>query len=365
MTEVSDTAISILCVDDERMILSSLRDQLRGAFPAASIETAESGEEGLEVFEELVADGVAVPVVISDQLMPGMRGEVFLEAIYTADPAVRTVLLTGQATADAVGEAVNRAQLYRYIGKPWTHDDLVQTVREAIRAWEQTRQLKRSEQELLEAHTASLRFVPREFLRLLAKERLVDVKRGDHVLRHMHILFADMRDYTSLIETMPPDAAFALLNRFIGAVEASVRSNDGFINSLEGDAILALFPGSADDAVQAGIDAHLAVRETLTRGPKSAPVSMGVAVHSGELILGTVGNDDRLKCDVVGDAVNVCARLERLTRSHAVDIIVSEATAKLLSRDYNLRRLGTIPIRGRTAELEAFALRLGNEAERD
>lgn len=122
----------ILCVDDESIVLSSLKEQLSAIVQGVRVEIAESGEEGLEVFAELIEEGRQVPVVVSDQMMPGMRGEEFLESIYLLSPDTLNVLLTGQATVDAVGTAVNRANLYRYIGKPWDEPDLQVTIREAL-----------------------------------------------------------------------------------------------------------------------------------------------------------------------------------------------------------------------------------------
>jgi adenylate cyclase len=347
----------ILCVDDERMILTSLKEQLRSGQLGVDIEIAESGGEALEVVQELIDTGTPFPVIISDQVMPGMRGEELLEKIHKLQPETLCILLTGQATADAVGEAVNRANLYRYIGKPWTEDDLMQTVREALRAWEQARLIEARDQELRDTHAASLRFVPREFLQLLARERLTEVQRGDYIVRPMHIMFADMRDYTGLVEAMDREAAFDVLNQFISAIETAVRDNNGFVNSLEGDAVLALFPGAADDAVGGAIEAHRAVERNIRGETGVNAVRMGIAVHSGELILGTVGNDDRLKCDVFGDPVNVCARLERMTRDHETDIIVSQDTAELLQKNYDMTPLGELSIRGRSKMLEALGLR--------
>ncbi len=123
----------ILCVDDERSVLNGLRDELR--FELGNdylIEIADSGEEGLKVIEELLEDDVSIPVIISDQLMPGMKGDEFLIAAHELTPQTKKILLTGQAGAEAVGNAVNKAELYRYIAKPWDGKDLVMTVKQAI-----------------------------------------------------------------------------------------------------------------------------------------------------------------------------------------------------------------------------------------
>ncbi len=338
---------TLLCIDDEKIILTSLQEQLRNNLPGVEIEIAESGEEGLEVLEELIAENVHVPVVISDQLMPGMRGEEFLEKAHELLPDALNILLTGQATADSVGAAVNRANLYRYIGKPWGEKDLTLTVREAIRAWGRARDLQLKEKELRESHEASLRFVPGEFLKALGKQRVADVQEGHAVEADMQVVFADMRSFSTHAEVLGSRSAFDLLNEYINILDTEFRAAGGFIAGLEGDGILALFPGNPRDAVQAGVQAHQKLLEREHSEGNRPVIQMGLAVHTGELVLGTVGNSERLKCDVIGDPVNFCARLESLTRQFDTPMLVSEEVANTLDGLADLRRIPAVPIKGR------------------
>lgn len=325
----------ILCVDDERIILNGLRDQLQRHFgDSVSIEIAESGDEGLEVFNELHSNGESVPVVISDQLMPGMKGEVFLETIHGINDRTLSILLTGQATAAAVGAAVNRASLYRFVGKPWIEEDLIMTVREALRAFAQAREIEHKKEALSKAHAASLRFVPQEFLRLLGYEQVVDIQYGEHIVREVSVFFSDIRGFTSLIEGKTPGEAFYFINEYIQRMEYPIRAHGGFINNIEGDALLALFPGTADQAVRAGIESHRILRtlneERSERGKQ--PVGMGVGVHTGTLLLGVVGGGERLQCDVVGDTANMSARIEGLTKHYKTSMLISGDTYNRLEQ---------------------------------
>ncbi len=139
----------ILCVDDEKMILVSLKEQLKRHFGETyTIETVESGEEALELLEELQEDRAELPVLIADQLMPGMKGDELLIKIHTELPKTLSILLTGQAGADAVGNAVNYANLYRYIAKPWEETDLILTLTEALRSYFQDKKLEEQNIEL-------------------------------------------------------------------------------------------------------------------------------------------------------------------------------------------------------------------------
>ena len=132
----------VVCVDDERAVLISLRDQLtRLLGNDYDIELAESGEEALEILSELQQAKTEVPLIISDQIMPAMKGDELLIQIHNQSPKTLKILLTGQATLDAVVNAVNAANLYRFIAKPWNETDLGLTVREAIRSYSQDKQL--------------------------------------------------------------------------------------------------------------------------------------------------------------------------------------------------------------------------------
>ncbi|MEB3293910.1 MAG: response regulator, partial [Synechococcales bacterium] len=144
---------AIICVDDEVVVLETLKEQLRRRCSDYYIESAESGEEALEVLQDLKAEGYRVAVVISDQLMPGMKGDELLSTIHSSNPDVLTILLTGQASADAIGKAVNQANLYRYIAKPWEETDLSLTVSEALRRYQQDCQLEAQNEALKQINT--------------------------------------------------------------------------------------------------------------------------------------------------------------------------------------------------------------------
>lgn len=134
---------AIICVDDERVVLVGIRSQLRNKLQEDyEILTAESAEEALELMEEMAEEGVDVPLVISDQIMPGMKGDQFLISVHKQWPNTRTILLTGQADANAVGNALNHAKLYRYLSKPWEDTDLLMTVQQAANSYYKDVQLE-------------------------------------------------------------------------------------------------------------------------------------------------------------------------------------------------------------------------------
>lgn len=123
----------ILCVDDETIILDSLREQLEKHFGGGFLyETAENAEEGLEIIEELAADGLKILIIVSDWLMPGIKGDEFLIRVHQKYPSIVKVLLTGQANDDAIRRAENEAGLFAVIHKPWTDQDLFNIIKAGL-----------------------------------------------------------------------------------------------------------------------------------------------------------------------------------------------------------------------------------------
>ncbi|HAG81848.1 MAG TPA: hypothetical protein DCL61_11950 [Cyanobacteria bacterium UBA12227] len=124
---------AILCVDDEVVILESLEIELRKAFDDSYFyEFAESANEALELVEELMAEQVDILVIVSDWLMPGMKGDEFLINIHNKYPKIVTLMLTGQAEPEAVERAINQANLYAYLPKPWDSYKLIETIKSGL-----------------------------------------------------------------------------------------------------------------------------------------------------------------------------------------------------------------------------------------
>ena len=141
--------LTIICVDDDESVLNSLGEQLVRSFGQDyAIEMASSGEEALELLLELETDGVEIPLIISDQIMPRMKGDQLLTQIHALYPKPLKIMLTGQVDTEAIVNTVNAAKLYRYITKPWDETDLILTVKEALRRYTQEQQLAKQNQTL-------------------------------------------------------------------------------------------------------------------------------------------------------------------------------------------------------------------------
>jgi two-component system sensor histidine kinase ChiS len=205
---------------------------------------------------------------------------------------------------------------------------------------------------------ASGRFVPREFLEHLGRKTLADVRLGDHVAREMTVLFCDIRDFTTLSERMTPSENFNFLNSYLRQVTPIIRSNRGFVDKYIGDGIMALFPESPSDAVDAAIALQKQV-VVYNHGRRMAgydDIRIGIGLHSGELILGTIGEDERMQTTVISDAVNVASRIEGLTKTFGVSLLVSGSVVAGLQERHvrTMRHLGAVKAKGKTRSVEIF-----------
>jgi len=221
----------IICVDDEQMVLTSLKSQLKHHFGNEFIiETVDSAEEAIEVFHEYIRNNAIVPLVISDQIMPGMKGDEFLKEIHSINSSTLKILLTGQASADAIGNAVNYASLYRYISKPWEQTDLNLTVAEAVRSFFQSQQLE-VQNKLLKEYAETLEQKIEERTReVMAQKAELEVKNND--------ITASI-NYASFMQKamLPPDDFIQqhLTNYFVLYKPRDIVSGDFYWFSAKGD----------------------------------------------------------------------------------------------------------------------------------
>jgi len=196
------------------------------------------------------------------------------------------------------------------------------------------------------------RFVPHDFLHFLKKESIIDVRLGDHTQQDMTVLFSDIRSFTTLSESMNPEENFNFINSYLKRMGPEIRSNKGFIDKYIGDAIMALFPGEPEYALNAAINMLRTLKEYNEHRSQQnyQPIRIGIGIHTGKLMLGTVGEHERMDGTVIADAVNLSSRLESLTKLYGASIVISGETLKLLPdrAKYNVRFIDRVQVKGKT-----------------
>jgi len=213
--------------------------------------------------------------------------------------------------------------------------------------------------ELIKTNEAYHRFVPKEIMTLFGRENILDVKLGDSIKKEMTIMFSDIRSFTKIMEQMTSEESFAFLNTYMGRMGPIIRKHNGFIDKFIGDSILALFD-NADNALNAAIDMQKEIISyNLVRVKEGdEPIGAGIGINTGDLILGTIGESDRMDATVVSDSVNLASRLEGLTKIYKAGIIISENLLFRLSDPtvHNYRFLDKVKVRGKVEPVSVFEI---------
>ncbi len=211
------------------------------------------------------------------------------------------------------------------------------------------------------------RLIPHQLLNLLDVKSIVDVKLGDQVERIMTIMFSDIRDFTPLSESLTPAENFEFINSYLSQMEPVISKHRGIIDKYIGDAIMALFAHGADDAVSGAI-AMLDRLVNYNEGRVRAgyiPIHIGIGLNTGRVMIGTVGGTNRMDSTVIGDAVNLTARLEEATKTYHSQLIISQNTLYDLNNPdkYHIRFLDRIRVKGKLQPLSIYEVFDNDPAE--
>ena len=318
-------------------------------------------------------------LILLDIMMPDMDGyEVCKRLKADDDERVRNIPVI---FISALGETVDKVKAFSvggvdYITKPFQMEELAARIETHLTL----RRLQSNLENLVEDRTRHLqealarqealatgysRFVPPEFLQFLDRDDITTVDLGDHVQMEMTILFTDIRSFTSLSEQMSPQDNFRFINAYLGRMGPVIRAHNGFIDKYIGDAIMALFPNSVDDALQAAIEMleTVAAYNKTRQRPGRQPIAIGIGLHKGPVTLGVVGEAQRMEHTVISDAVNLASRLEGLTKLYGASIIISRETLEQASNAgaYKVRCLGETDVKGKRTTIAVAEILDGSD----
>ncbi len=218
------------------------------------------------------------------------------------------------------------------------------------------REAKEREEAMRLVYEATGKFVPYEFIGSLGHNVITDVRLGDQVEKIVTVLFSDIRDYTSLSEQMSPEENFKFICSFNERMGPAIRRHNGFINQYLGDAIMSIFPRNAEDALSAAIEMQKEVQDLnrIRLSDGQTPIQIGVGMHTGPLIMGITGDENRMDATTISDTVNIASRLESLTKHYSVNIILSDSSLKQIEQKdgFHLRSLGLVQLKGKREAVE-------------
>jgi len=174
---------------------------------------------------------------------------------------------------------------------------------------------------------------------------------------NMTVLFSDIRSFTTLSEKMSPQDNFSFINAYLKEMGPIIREHNGFVDKYIGDAIMALFTRT-DDALKASV-VMLKMLDIFNKTQPNkglTPIRIGIGLNTGKLMLGIVGEKNRLQCTVISDAVNLASRLENITKTYKGSLIISQSTLDNLTNpsQYTTRFLDNIKVKGRTERVNIF-----------
>lgn len=220
-----------------------------------------------------------------------------------------------------------------------------------------TRELAESKLKAIEyfAH-----YVPRQFLKFLNKENIYDIKLGEAVRSEITVAFAAINKFDSISKNMSPEEIFSFINGYLDVAAPIIHKYNGFIDKYIGNIVMALFPHSPEDAVRAAIEVnHILEKYNFKRVQAGEQIiEIGIGIHTGELMLGTIGNDERMDTTVIGDTVNLASRLQYLTVVYNTPIMLSSATHYKIEKpdEFGLIEMDSIKVKGKTEPIITFGI---------
>ena len=373
-----------IIVDDSRTVRTQVRSLLSRAsdLEIDEIIEAHDGEQALRHFEKTPIDELP-DIVILDRNMPILSGDACIKVL-KSDPVwknIPVIFLTAQAGKEEVVKGLSMLGCDDYLGKPFDAGEMLARVKSLIRAKKAEdanreltqnlavalvsqkkafEELKTAKIQLAENEAIALmtrifeKFVPKKFLERVAKDGIENIRAGNVQATRITTLFSDIRGFTSISEGMPPEELFSFLNEYLANMQIAIDSNGGFVDKFIGDAIMALFDQEENEQADSAVKAAIGMQRRLNEwnrersGPPDGPILAGIGIHTGPVMMGTLGSETRIDSTVIGDAVNLASRLESLTKYYGVGIIVSGDTFDLLDHDvFESREIDFVAVKGK------------------
>ena len=376
---MTSTASYILLVDDEPDNLFLLEELLQ--LSGYQTQSALTGDEALALMRQAPPD-----LVLLDVMMPGMDGFQVCQEL-RADPTLQSLPVIFLTALDDDDSRLRGLELMGddYLTKPVQSRLMLAKVASTLqlhqlRAQQTAHQMQQQLRDQVKLHTAAAwkvsealmeklqLFVPEQFLQRIAPRGLDSIELGNATEAEMAVLFCDIREFTAIAESQQVSETFAWLNAFFQGMNQAITSHDGFIDKYLGDAIMAVFDRPQYQA-QDALNAAVAMRQTLldfnqtrSRFNLEQPLNIGIGVHVGPGLIGTVGSNLRMDSTVIGDVVNTASRLEELTKVYGCQILASQMAIAQLPQSalpdapdaFHIRRIDRVLPRGKQQIIDLY-----------
>ncbi|HRP68378.1 MAG TPA: adenylate/guanylate cyclase domain-containing protein [Turneriella sp.] len=321
-----------------------------------NVKRAETGNEGLKLIAEWQPE-----ILILDIMLPDTNGLEILKDLSVLDIEKRpdTIVLSGHDDPKITFESL-RLGAVDFIPKPFHNEEYLLRVSKAA----ELRHYREANEALKAQLESDLRKLSHYFSRDLIHGILdgsISTKPGGEIVT-ASLLFFDMRRSTTLAEQMGPQNFFQFLSSFFADISDLIHSCNGVINKFTGDGFLVTFGlrNYTQDATLNAMDcalrirAHIAMYNEVRSTELPDPIGFGIGITTGEVFAGNIGNVHKLEYTILGDPVNLAARLESMTKNAQLDILIDERTRKICGDSLKVKRLKTRSVRGKTEEVTIY-----------
>ncbi len=358
----------ILVVDDEPDLQELVKRKFRREIRRGEFEF-EFASDGVEALEK-IKNNPEIELVLSDINMPRMDGLVLLEHLSEFEDHLKTIIVSAYGDMENIRTAMNRGA-FDFVTKPIDFHDLLITMKKTLDQLDVLREAIEHRMAAERARGNLARYFSPKMVEILAAR---DEPFGPPREQNIAVLFADIRGFTAMSESMSPAKVMEMLQGFHGRMEAVVFEHNGALDKYIGDALLATF-GTPDTGARDATDALTCALEMLasldqwnkdrSKGGQD-PIGVGIGVHYGPAVLGDIGSERSMAFTVIGDTVNSASRLEGLTRTLDTDLVVSRALVERVRAEADgaehlilegLEEAGEQEVKGRSAKIPVFALR--------
>ncbi len=337
----------LLVADDNKVnrLLLARSLQLQGH----RVDSAENGRVALEMLRQQAYD-----LLLLDMEMPELDGFGVLEQL-AADALLRDLPVIVTSSLEGVSHVVRCLELGAddFLHKPVNAALLKARVNSSL----EKKRLRDQQNELVR------RFATSEVAQDLAQSGFALGGRRVQAT----VMFSDIRSFTALVESQPPEETIELLNTYYTLMFDAINGRGGVVNQMIGDGLMALFgaPLPLADHAHAAAQAALDMVELMglfnaeREGVGKPPIRIGIGIATGEVVAGYTGTQQRATYTCIGDTVNLAARLEGHTKQAGRTVLVDAATAAALDTRLHCSPLGAVEIRGKVATVDVFALDAG------
>lgn len=341
----------ILVVDDEADLEILIKQKFRKKIREKEYEFifAINGKDALAK----VAEQPDVDIILSDINMPEMDGLTLLSKLSELAPLIKSVIVSAYGDIDNIRTAMNRGA-FDFITKPINFEDLMITVEKTIK---QANQLKETLKAIKENNILKM-YVDENVLNFMSNREYESTIMANETVEAT-VVFIDMCGFTAISENLPADQVVTMINSYFDVMVKEIIAQEGFIDKFIGDAIMAVFKGEYH--LDRAIDTALAVRNKINKlpalkGDYPFKPKVSIGIKSGEMISGNIGSVSlkRLDYTVIGDTVNIAARLQDFAKEN--QIVISEDCYKHIKESFVCENLGSITMKNKSKPITVYAV---------